>query len=513
MTEETEKTPVTIIDRKVTILDKDMTPIRRIGTMARLCYRVERRDGETDDEVDERIIAQCIKSGHESILEHGVFAVYLPMDEVSDSWTIMDKLTGAKGHRVDFRRVWENRRTDSQNKFLSAWNDPEIGIRHANDMGRAPTESENFLPVVVGNARALRQVLREKMFVATSYQDPLELIVVFKVANDLYKQAPVLFQDIIDGINAFLAPGIGETPTSRIDTMLRAKLTVEERNIDGVIAHFFNVPTDIYAYPASSGASLSVIIDTDRSVTHQLVRHRVAVAYSQESQRYVNYDKKGYRHMPFTVDPVKAKSIVVDKSTGIVSENEEGYKVWKEAMDHAFTAYSKLIQLGYPSESARKVLPNDCATRIGVTWTLPAGFSNFMFWRIDKHAQFDIRIMAIDILKTGLTMRHPFFDTINPNVVIKFLEDIKGQHLLDEADVDELIHVQKQRIEKIAEFHEEQRKAMEELAKKREQEAKEKAECPHVGERVIKVAGAEPAPEPEPVVERGPRIDVLPKEG
>ena len=41
-------------------------------------------------------------------------------------------------------------------------------------------------------------------------------------------------------------------------------------------------------------ASVTVRIICDRACSHQLVRHRLA-AYSQESQRYCNYGKKGFQ--------------------------------------------------------------------------------------------------------------------------------------------------------------------------------------------------------------------------
>jgi len=82
-----------------------------------------------------------------------------------------------------------------------------------------------------------------------------------------------------------------------------------------------------------------------------LVRHRIA-SYSQQSQRYVKFDKGNI------VDYVLPKSIK-DSSNGGVDFNE--------FMIQATNFYKYLIASGVPAEDARFVLPNACCTNIIMT--------------------------------------------------------------------------------------------------------------------------------------------------
>lgn len=95
-------------------------------------------------------------------------------------------------------------------------------------------------------------------------------------------------------------------------------------------------------------ADATVSITTDRAVSHELVRHRMA-SFAQESQRYVNYLNKPIKF----VKPTWANT------------NPEAYKVWESAMNQAAETYAELVHFcGMPAQSARTVLPNSTATTI-----------------------------------------------------------------------------------------------------------------------------------------------------
>lgn len=102
--------------------------------------------------------------------------------------------------------------------------------------------------------------------------------------------------------------------------------------------------------------SATVKFITNRGVTHELVRHRVA-SFGQESTRYVNY---GGKEMEF-IRPVW-------------SEDEGGMLTWGRAMRYAEVAYQDLLDLGWRPEQAREVLPNSLKTEIVVT-------ANYREWR------------------------------------------------------------------------------------------------------------------------------------
>lgn len=130
-------------------------------------------------------------------------------------------------------------------------------------------------------------------------------------------------------------------------------------------------------------AGATIVFTTDRGITHELVRHRIA-SYSQESTRYVNYYKKG--------------EIRVVKPLDMTNEQ---YDIWYTAMLAAEDMYNKLMDLGAKPEQARDVLPTCTAADIVVT-------ANFREWkhiikmRTAKAAHPKIRLLigkASDLLR------------------------------------------------------------------------------------------------------------------
>jgi len=103
------------------------------------------------------------------------------------------------------------------------------------------------------------------------------------------------------------------------------------------------------------GATVKFI--TNRGVTHELVRHRVA-SFGQESTRYVNY---GGKEMEF-IRPVW------------LPDEDAGSSIWAGAMEVADAAYQRLLLAGWRPEQAREVLPNSLKTEIVVT-------ANYREWR------------------------------------------------------------------------------------------------------------------------------------
>ena len=108
-----------------------------------------------------------------------------------------------------------------------------------------------------------------------------------------------------------------------------------------------------------------------RSLTHQLVRHRLA-AYSQQSQRHVAVAKgRAWYGMP----------------PGISGAAAEEYRNF---MDSAASLYAELLRRGVRKEDARFILPNATLTHITMTataWEYRRMFSQ----RLDPAAQWEIR--------------------------------------------------------------------------------------------------------------------------
>lgn len=95
---------------------------------------------------------------------------------------------------------------------------------------------------------------------------------------------------------------------------------------------------------------VSVRYTTDRGISHEIVRHRLA-AYSQESTRFVNYRKKGGLEF-------------IDPRVAFPKMPAEAFKVWKNSMARAEADYLALESLGCPPELCRAVLPNSTRTEL-----------------------------------------------------------------------------------------------------------------------------------------------------
>lgn len=115
-----------------------------------------------------------------------------------------------------------------------------------------------------------------------------------------------------------------------------------------------------------------------RSLTHQLVRHRVA-SFSQQSQRYVSMDKPTY---------------VIPKT---VEADPELKKEFERTMSEIWASYNRLVEK-IPPEDARYVLPNACTTNITITMNARE-LIHFFSLRCCNRAQWEIREMADEMLR------------------------------------------------------------------------------------------------------------------
>lgn len=131
-------------------------------------------------------------------------------------------------------------------------------------------------------------------------------------------------------------------------------------------------------------SSLTVRFITDRGVSHELVRHRLA-AYAQESTRYCSYDKGKFGGEITVVRPSN-----LDRASC-------AYIVWRVACIRAEEAYMELLDYGCKPQDARSVLPTSLKTEIVVT-------ANYREWRhilalrTDKAAHPDIRALLTPLL-------------------------------------------------------------------------------------------------------------------
>ncbi len=128
-------------------------------------------------------------------------------------------------------------------------------------------------------------------------------------------------------------------------------------------------------------ASATFRIVTDRGITHEIVRHRLA-SYSQESTRYCNYGKEKF-----------GKEITVVKPSGIGEEGTSSYDAWHVSMALAEDVYFELLEMGVKPQTARSVLPTCLKTEIVMTCNFRE-WRHFIKLRASKAAHPDIRPLA-----------------------------------------------------------------------------------------------------------------------
>ena len=92
----------------------------------------------------------------------------------------------------------------------------------------------------------------------------------------------------------------------------------------------------------------------DRTMSHQLVRHRLAY-FSQESQRFCDYGKKGLK---FIIPPK------------ILNAEPRIFNMWLEDVINDYKVYLALRDVKIPAEDARSKLPNAAKTEVVTTCTL-----------------------------------------------------------------------------------------------------------------------------------------------
>lgn len=155
-----------------------------------------------------------------------------------------------------------------------------------------------------------------------------------------------------------------------------------------------------------------------RTLTHQLVRHRIA-SFSQQSQRYVKLDQFEYIIPPAIEEDEKAKALF----TKAMEEDQKYYdeitdilykKYYKQYIDEGFSDKQSKSKAGKEAiEDARYVFPNACETKIVVTMNARS-LINFFRLRTCNRAQWEIRQLAIAMLKEVKTVYPILFKNAGP---------------------------------------------------------------------------------------------------
>ena len=128
-------------------------------------------------------------------------------------------------------------------------------------------------------------------------------------------------------------------------------------------------------------ASASFRIITDRGVSHEIVRHRIA-SFAQESTRYCNYSADKFEGEITAVEPPG------------LDENQRSH--WYMACEFAERRYFDMLKAGCSPQIARSVLPTCLKTEIVMTTNFRS-WLNFIYLRSSMSAHPQIRPIAIEI--------------------------------------------------------------------------------------------------------------------
>jgi len=195
---------------------------------------------------------------------------------------------------------------------------------------------------------------------------------------------------------------VGFTPNPEKLSAMAAKLTHSKtkpgeldkssvKELKAILEHVMNLGhTSVIEHTCFTFA----ISDVSRSLTHQLVRHRIA-SYAQQSQRYVDLKEPNY------VTPPK------------IAKNKEMKKAYDKTMKIIWEEYNKLLEMGIPAEDSRFVLPNAACTNIIVTMNARS-LLNFFELRCCQHAQWEIRTLANKMLQEVKKVAPTIFKNAGP---------------------------------------------------------------------------------------------------
>ncbi len=145
-------------------------------------------------------------------------------------------------------------------------------------------------------------------------------------------------------------------------------------------------------------AAASFRIITDRGISHEIVRHRLA-SYAQESTRYCNYSLNKFENHCSFIEPPDL--------------TDTQHEIWRNSCEEAEKDYFAMLKAGCHAQIARSVLPTCLKTELVMT-------ANFREWRHfialrgSKAAHPQIRPIALEIWRVLMNHAPGVFDDLLP---------------------------------------------------------------------------------------------------
>lgn len=146
----------------------------------------------------------------------------------------------------------------------------------------------------------------------------------------------------------------------------------------------------------------------DRGITHEIVRHRIGVAYAQESTRYCNYSKGKFDEQITVIEP-----------PGLLEPERHA---WVDACSEAERSYLFMVSNGCKPQIARSVLPTCLKAEIVVTANLTA-WRHIFTMRCDKAAHPQMLQVMVPLLRRLKSLVPIVFDSIPPGQVPDYVTE------------------------------------------------------------------------------------------
>ncbi len=153
--------------------------------------------------------------------------------------------------------------------------------------------------------------------------------------------------------------------------------------------------------------NISVQFVTNRAITHELVRHRIA-SYSQESTRYCNYSGDRFGKELTYILPVWFYNMEDN-----ISNLGPRYENWLETLSKIEFDYFADLDLGAKPEEARGILPNDLKTEILITCNVREWRHIFELRLFNIHAHVQIRNLICPVFFQMSKLLPPLFSDMN----------------------------------------------------------------------------------------------------
>lgn len=181
---------------------------------------------------------------------------------------------------------------------------------------------------------------------------------------------------------------------------------IEEGLTDENVEKFLNRLVSMGHFSPIEHISFTFAVEgVSRSLTHQLVRHRIA-SYSQQSQRYVK-EKQFEYIVPGEIEAIDgARELFIRQ----MERDQETYDELVRLLMEAGRNEKQAI------EDARYVLPNACETKIVVTMNARS-LMHFFNLRTCERAQREIRELSTEMLRLVREVYPIIFKNAGPGCV------------------------------------------------------------------------------------------------